>query len=105
MYEIKKFTVVPAIPEPLADLRTLALNLWWTWNYEAVTLFHRLDRRLWGEVKHNPVRLLAELSQERLEQVANDPAYLAHKDRVMAALSAYLSAKTWFDTAHPEYRE
>jgi len=105
MYEIKKFTVVPAIPEPLADLRTLALNLWWTWNYDAVTLFHRLDRRLWGKVKHNPVRLLAELSQERLEQAANDPAYLAHKDRVMEALSAYLSAETWFDTAYPEHRD
>ncbi len=104
-YTVEKFTVVPAVPEPLADLRDLAMNTWWTWNYDAVMLFHRLDRHLWTDVQHNPVRLLAEVPQERLEAAANDPAYLAHKDRVMAALRAYLQEETWFGRNYGEYSE
>ncbi|HRX83686.1 MAG TPA: alpha-glucan family phosphorylase [Phycisphaerae bacterium] len=102
MYTVKEFMVVPAIPEPLAGLRRLADNLWWTWNYDAVQLFNRLDRRLWSAVQHNPVRLLADIPQEKLERAAQDPAYLAHMDRVLEALDDYLGEKTWFASKYGE---
>jgi len=102
MYTIKEFTVVPAIPEPLAPLNRLARNLWWTWNYDAVQLFHRLDRSLWGAVQHNPVKLLASVPQEKLERAARDQAYLAHQDRVIEALDEYLAKPTWYSRTFPE---
>jgi starch phosphorylase len=105
MQNIKKFTVVPAIPQRLADLRRIAYNLWWTWNYDAVSLFHRLDRKGWTRVQHNPIRLLAELPQEVLEQAAKDPAYLAHMDRVLVALESYLKAETWFQRQYPQHKD
>jgi starch phosphorylase len=105
MYTLKKFTVVPAIPEPLADLQRLTQNLWWTWNHDAVLLFNRLDRRMWDQIRHNPMKMLASLPQEKLERAAQDPAYIAHKDRVMAALDEYLAETTWFDRTFGEHRE
>ncbi len=105
MQNIKRFTVVPSIPEPIAPLLELAYNLWWTWNYEAVTLFQRLDRRLWDQARHNPVKLLADVPQQRLEEVANDPAYLAHMDRVLDQLGEYMEADTWFEKKYPDLKE
>jgi len=105
MYTVKEFMVVPAIPEPLAGLRRLAGNLWWTWNYDAVQLFNRLDRRLWSELQHNPVRLLASVPQEKLERAARDPAYLAHLDRVIESLDTYLADETWYSRTYGEHRE
>ncbi len=103
MYSIKKFKVVPAIPEPLAGLQKLAYNLWWTWNYDAAQLFERLDRQLWSDVQHNPTKLLSIIPQQRLEQFAKDSAYLAQLERVEESFKDYMSAKTWFSKQYPEH--
>ena len=52
------FQVVPSLPPRIAPLRELAYNLWWAWNLDAVDLFIRLDRDLWDQTFHNPVRML-----------------------------------------------
>ncbi|NBQ55558.1 MAG: DUF3417 domain-containing protein, partial [Verrucomicrobia bacterium] len=36
-------SVVPRVPEGLESLRSLAFNLWWSWNYDALELFQELD--------------------------------------------------------------
>ncbi len=99
---IRTFTVVPALPKPLSRLRELAYNLWWSWNPDGFDLFRRLDFDLWEQVEHNPVRLLSAISQARLEQAANDRAYLAQMDRVMDNLYVYMSQRTWFDEHHAD---
>ncbi len=93
----RTFTVVPSLPPRLAPLRELAYNLWWTWNLDAVDLFRRLDRDLWEESGHNPVRILGTISQDRLQEAANDEGFLAHMMRVYQALNRYMSStETWF---------
>jgi glycogen phosphorylase len=105
MIRIRNFTVIPAIPEALARLRELAFNLWWTWNPDAIELFRRLDRDLWDEVHHNPVRLLAEVTQDQLAKAAQDPSYLAHMDRVLDDFYIYSGAHTWFsENLHDQFK-
>ena len=99
---IRTFTVVPALPEEISRLRELAYNLWWSWNPDGIDLFRRLDFDLWEEVEHNPVRLLSEISQARLEQAAKDRAYLAQMDRVLDNLYVCMSERTWFDERHKD---
>lgn len=101
---IREFTVVPSLPKQLLRLRELALNLWWTWNTDAMELFRRLDAELWDEVGHNPVRLLSLLSQRRLDQIANDTAFLAHMDRVLDRFYVYTSGRSWCDERYPELK-
>ena len=97
MNQVRSFMVLPALPEPLRPLRDLAYNLWWTWNPEAFELFRRLDLDLWRELKHNPVAMLSQMRQERLDRLASDPAYIASLRRVLDSMKAYSEQPTWFD--------
>jgi starch phosphorylase len=93
---IRTFQVFPDIPGPLAPLPELAHNLWWVWNPDAVELFRRLDRKLWEDVYHNPVKLLGTMPQEKLVAAAQDDGYLAHLRRVYEDFKAHLSRPGWF---------
>jgi len=97
MPRITKFTVVPRLPERLAALMPIAKNLWWCWNPDAVELFFRVDRDLWRSTGQNPVRLLGEVSQLRLEELSRDDSFLAHLDRVNDALDRYMKGAYWFE--------
>ncbi len=95
MPQILKYKVEPKIPERLARLTDIAHNLWWCWNPEAVDLFFRMDRALWTETEHNPVRLLGEIEQSKLEELASNASFLAHLDRVSTALDNYMVDGEW----------
>ncbi len=90
------YYVVPSLPENLEKLREVAYNLHWTWHSDSRELFRRLDRELWDETNHNPVMILGNISQERLEEVSHDDGFIAHLERVYNKLQEYLNEKTWF---------
>ena len=102
---IRSFFVKPNLPEKLEPLRELAMNLWYSWNWEAVQLFMRLDANLWEETSHNPVALLGHVSQQNLEELAQDDSFLAELDDVMGKFHDYLSRTSWFEKAHPGMKE
>ena len=89
---VRQFAVKPRLPEPLEPLREIAMNLWWCWDREAVALFHRMDRDLWDACNHNPVRMLGEMDQSRLNGLAENDGFLAHLRRVRESLQAYLES-------------
>jgi len=101
---IRTYTVLPKLPERLRPLQTLAYNLWWSWNADAVALFRRINPDLFEALDHSPIRLLGATPQSRLEELAADDAFLAHLDRVSNALQHYLSAPTWYTTNFPQDR-
>jgi len=91
------------IPSRLSRLAELAYNLWWSWHPAAQELFRAMDGSLWEEVYHNPVRLLREVRQKTLEQVARQPDFLRRYHAVMADFDAYMAAAdTWFSRTYPE---
>jgi len=94
---IRAFQVFPDVPAPLAPLLEIANNLWWVWHPDAVELFRRLDRKLWSEVHHNPVKLLGTINQNVLAKMATDDSYLAYLARVYEAFKAHLSEKGWYN--------
>lgn len=69
---IRRFTVQPVLPEPLAALGELAGNLRWSWHPGTQDVFAAVDPEAWDAVGHDPVRLLGQVSQARLEQLAAD---------------------------------
>lgn len=93
---IHTFEVVPSLPEPLAPLLDIAYNLWWSWHPEAVELFVRLDRELWEQTRHNPVRLLGACAQETLDRAARDEGYLTCLNRALQNLQMHLDRRAWF---------
>ncbi|MCI0493512.1 alpha-glucan family phosphorylase, partial [candidate division KSB1 bacterium] len=96
MQPLRTFTVQPKLPPKLEPLIKIAHNLQWSWNHEAIELFSRLDADLWETTDHNPVKMLGQIRQERLEAMAEDDGFLAHLIRVSEKLDNYLKETTWY---------
>ncbi len=93
------------LPARIARLKDLSYNLWWSWRPEARTLFKEIDRNLWAETYHNPVKLLRRCPQQRLEALLADQGFLARYDTAIAAFDHYMLAQdTWFARAQPEMK-
>jgi starch phosphorylase len=82
-YELE---VSPIVPERIARLAELADDLYYSWVNEVRLLYSQLDRELWDQCGHNPKLFLRRISQERLDEAAQDPIFL---QRYSSALSAY----------------
>ncbi len=97
MYSIRKYRILPALPEELAFIQELAYNLYWTWDHDAKALFHRMDPNIWERLGCNPVLMLGVMSQDRLESLAKDDGFLSHMQRVKDNLDNYMTRKSWYD--------
>jgi starch phosphorylase len=97
-----KISVRPRIPTAIQRLEEIAYNLWWSWHTEAQALYAHLDPELWDAVNHNPVKLLHQIEQEKLNAAANNSDYLHTYREVMAAFDHYMSpdTPTWYGTHH-----
>ena len=89
------------LPDGLAGLAELALDLRWTWNHAADRLWEALAPEVWQRTG-NPWHILESVSQRRLEQLAADAGFRAELGRLMQARREYLSGRTWFDDVHAE---
>ena len=78
---LRSFTVRPALPDELAALERLAMNLRWSWDDAAATCSAGSTPTAWDAIGHDPVRLLGLVSRERLDALAAD-------DRLPRASSA-----------------
>jgi glycogen phosphorylase len=99
---IRRFTVRPVLPPPLASLGELAMNLRWCWHPPTQDLFAAVDPGQWESTGHDPVRLLSEVSSERFVQLAHDPAFLDRLDAASADLRAYLTQDRWYASLGPD---
>ena len=99
-------SVVPRVPEGLESLRSLAFNLWWSWNYDALELFKELDPVLWEQCGHSPVKMLRLVRQSRLESLAKDKSYRDRVEKMHDRLQQYLQRKdTWFTKNLPKEKK
>ena len=97
MPKVRNFMVLPALPDSLKGLETIAGNMFWSWNPEFVELFKRIDSNLWTACGHNPVKLLGNVSQEQLEALAENQGFVCELQRAVEKLKAYLDGPTWFE--------
>jgi len=86
------FHVAARVPEKLEPLRELAYNLRWCWDHDTIELFRRIDPELWEESGHNPVRMLALVSQDQLNSCADDEGFMGHLNRVHSGLKEYTTS-------------
>jgi starch phosphorylase len=99
------FAVTPRLPVQLERLRELAYNLYFAWNRDVRDVFARIDPGLWESTHENPVELLARVSQERLDRLANDEAFTSHLEAQADALARYLGGRGWFSRTFPGRRD
>lgn len=97
--KIRSIHVKPNLPDVLAPLKDIAMNVWYSWNWDAVHLFIRLNPVLWEQANQNPVLMLGMASQEDLDRVAADDSFVASLQRVHERFQQYLQATAWFQEA------
>lgn len=100
MRKVRTFTVKPSLPETLKGLNQIANNLFWTWNAEYAELFKRIDRNLWEQCNHNPVKLLGTVSQARLEDLSYNEGFVYQLGQVVEKLNETLAMPTWYDKVY-----
>ena len=90
------------LPDSLAGLEELALNLRWSWHPETTDLFAAMDADLWRDCEGDPVRMLGEISAERLAELATDDGFVGWVAHAVGELHAYLGSSRWFQRWSPE---
>ncbi len=93
---MKTFNIIPNIPPELKPLQEICYNLWHSWNPEAITLFMRIDRKLWESCNHNPVLMLGRLSQEKLNELVHDEGFMLFLKKVYDDFKRYVENKNYF---------
>ncbi len=68
------------------------MNIWWSWNPAAVSLFQKIDPDKFELLNHNPVALLDQLNPERAASLAGDEAFLQRLQEVMDDFRGYMDA-------------
>ena len=81
-------------------LWALARNLWWSWDYDAGSLFRDLDPVRWRELNQNPVSLLAELPLAKLESRAAELVLHGRINYAYHRMQEYLHADRTWGTRH-----
>ncbi len=96
MKALRSFTVRPTLPEDLAALERLAMNLRWSWDLRTREVFRWVDPEGWDAVVHDPVRLLGRVSRSRLEELRADDGFLRYLAEASDDLDHYVSRDAWF---------
>lgn len=84
LMKLELFSVLPSMPAGIQFLETLASNMWWSWNPDAIELFRRIDPHLWRSSGHSPQVFLNRVPQKRLEALSLEEGFLRHVDEVKA---------------------
>src|SRR5690606_14524551 len=95
MKAIRRFTVRPVLPDALAALDDLAANLRWSWHQPTIDRFRDVDEVAWRE-STDPVRLLGEVSPDRLAELAADTDFVARANALRDDLHTYLAEPRWY---------
>ncbi len=91
--EFKKFFVYPKIPERLQKLLSLSNNLWFTWNYDALSLFYKIDAETFRRFKYNAKKLLYHLPKPKLKKLAEDERFFMDLEDIWEAFEEYKEYK------------
>ncbi len=86
----RKFEVKTVIPERFEELMDLAINQWWTWNYEASELFKYIEPSLWRKHKYNPITFLEEVPYSRMVELGKNPDFIEKYEEVCKRFSLYM---------------
>jgi glycogen phosphorylase len=101
---LRSFTVRPTLPDALAPLHELAMNLRWSWNRSTQELFRSVDADAWEAAGRDPVRLLGMIDRHRWDELASDAAFAQAMEEAHADLRRHLEGALWFQQAERRLR-
>src|ERR1700727_380654 len=92
---IRRFTVRVTLPQPLAPLHDLMLNLRWSWHPPTVELFESIDPTGWAASSGDPVAMLSTLRPGRRAGLAADDDFVPLSHAPVADCGQYPGEPRW----------
>jgi len=83
------------LPDNLAELGNLALDLKWTWSHQTDHIWRTIDPLTW-DITANPWLILQSASQNRLEELSHDPGFVDAVRSAADERAAYLAHPGWY---------
>ncbi len=93
------FHISRSLPEKLKPLADLAFDLRWTGSQTASRIWHRLDPDMWERTR-NPVALLMNVHDDRLQEAACDAELLGGLQLWLERVARHDSEPAWFELRH-----
>ena len=98
MRAIRRFTVRVTLPQPLAPLHDLMLNLRWSWHPPTVELFESIDPAGWAASGGDPVAMLSSMRPAQLTALAANEDFLRRLGDAVADLRRYTDEPRWYQS-------
>ena len=98
MRAIRRFTVRVTLPQPLAPLHDLMLNLRWSWHPPTVELFESIDPAGWAASGGDPVAMLSSMRPAQLTALASNEDFLRRLGDAVADLRGYTNEPRWYQS-------
>lgn len=96
----RKSSASTASVDPITTLLSVARNLWWTWNPDAIALFDDANHDAFIKSDRNAIVALKKITPARRKQLAKDADFVKRTKAVATDLRRYLRAKTWYTQQH-----
>ena len=90
MKAIRRFSVRPVLPAPIAALGDLSMNLRWSWHPPLCDLFESIDPARWEAVGRDPIAMLSAISPDELDRLAADEQFVESVRDAKEALDRYV---------------
>jgi len=84
------------LPQPLAPLHDLMLNLRWSWHGPTADLFASIDPAAWAASGGDPIAMLSGLPSARIAALATDQDFLRRLGEAERDLQQYMSEPRWY---------
>ncbi|GJM31891.1 MAG: alpha-glucan phosphorylase [Saprospiraceae bacterium] len=88
--KLKRIFIESQLPDKLKPLEKLSQNIFWSWNQDATDLFHAIDSKQLIALGYNPRALLENLSQQRIQELLADKAFMKKLSSVEKVFDAYV---------------
>ena len=92
---------LPELPEEIAGLGEIALNLWWTWHPKGKNIFKHLNPYLWKESGQNPIAMLKNIPSAELRKLCSDESFMGEYRYVYARFRQYMGDRTVYSEEEP----
>ncbi|MCF7792511.1 MAG: alpha-glucan family phosphorylase [Candidatus Cloacimonetes bacterium] len=94
--KFKNFYVNPQVPKDMEPLLKLARNLWSTWDPDAFRLFNRIDPVLFRKFDHNPLKVLQDVPNEKLEELSQNSGFMNEMNSVYEKFETFQQYEGFF---------
>ena len=96
MKALRSFSVRTRLPDALAPLERVAMNLRWSWDNRTRELYRWIDGDAWEATRHDPLRTIALAQRGKLDEYTGDPGFLREIGDRDGDLRRYLTEPRWF---------